>query len=50
LIYRLLSEAGRVLVEAETLHVCTSPAEKPRRLPSELIQALQPFVSALPKQ
>jgi acyl-CoA thioester hydrolase len=35
----------RLLVEAETRHVCTSLQDKPRRLPDELSAALQPFVA-----
>jgi len=42
--YRILDTAGRVLVEAETLHVCTSLEDKPKRLPDELSTVLQPFV------
>jgi acyl-CoA thioester hydrolase len=45
--YRILDQAGRILVEAETHHVCTSLEDKPRRLPSELTQALQPFVRSV---
>lgn len=37
-------DAGRLLVEGETLHVCTSPEEKVRRLPPALIAALRPWL------
>src|SRR5262245_34454997 len=42
--YRILNSDGRVLVEAETNHVCTSLEDKPKRLPDELSLALQPFL------
>jgi acyl-CoA thioester hydrolase len=42
--YRILHSDGRVLVEAETLHVCTSLEEKPKRLPEELSVVLRPFL------
>lgn len=44
--YRILDKAGRILVEAETLHVCTTTRDKPKRLPEELAVALRPFVCA----
>jgi acyl-CoA thioester hydrolase len=40
---------GKVILEAETFHVCTSLAEKPRRLPEALaaqLKALCPVVAA----
>ncbi len=37
--------AGRVLVEAETRHVCTSPEEKVRRMPAALVAALRPWLT-----
>jgi acyl-CoA thioester hydrolase len=43
--YRILNGAGQVLVEADTLHVCTSLQDKPKRLPEELGTALQPFLT-----
>ncbi len=43
---RILNEQGTVLVEGETRHVCTTPSEKPKRLPLELAGRLQPYVSA----
>ncbi len=32
-----------LVLEGETFHVCTSLEEKPRRLPAELLSALQPY-------
>jgi acyl-CoA thioester hydrolase len=43
---RILNAQGRTLVEAETRHVCTSLQDKPKRLPEELVAALQPFLAA----
>ena len=41
---RILNEAGKLLVEGRTLHVCAGEQEKPKRLPPELIEKLQPFL------
>jgi len=35
--YRITNQAGKPVLEAETLHVCTSVSGKPKRLPEELI-------------
>lgn len=40
---RILNQAGELLVEGETKHVCTSLSEKPKRAPNELIEKLDPF-------
>jgi len=40
--YQILNEAGRVVVEAETVHACTTVEGKPKRLPEELKQAAEP--------
>jgi acyl-CoA thioester hydrolase len=37
---------GELLLEADTLHVCTSLEEKPRRLPPHLVAALRPWLEA----
>ena len=42
---RILNQPGRALVEAETRHVCTSLQDKPKRLPENLVAALQPFMA-----
>src|SRR5688500_2451818 len=44
--YRVLNSAGCVLVEATTMHVCTSLQDKPKRLPEDLVTALRPFFGA----
>jgi acyl-CoA thioester hydrolase len=40
--YRVLREDGTLLVEGETLHVCTGLNERPKRLPEELRLRLAP--------
>jgi hypothetical protein len=37
-------------VEAETLHVCASIADRPKRLPEELIAHLSPFLAQSSQQ
>jgi len=39
--HRILNQHGRLLLEAETVHACTSREEKPRRLPPELVEKLK---------
>lgn len=43
---RILNEAGEVLVQGQTRHVCASPDEKPRRMSPELEGKLSPFLAA----
>lgn len=43
-VYRVRNQEGALLVEATTMHVCTSLRDKPKRLPKELVTALLPFV------
>jgi acyl-CoA thioester hydrolase len=38
--HRILAQSSRCLVECETLHVCASLEEKPKRLPKELLNLL----------
>jgi acyl-CoA thioester hydrolase len=40
--YRILGPDGSLRVEGETRHVCTSLEDRPRRLPTELADALAP--------
>lgn len=42
--HRVLGADGRVLVEADTLHVATGLNDKPRRLPADLVAALRPWL------
>ncbi|TAK96274.1 MAG: acyl-CoA thioesterase [Verrucomicrobia bacterium] len=40
--HRILNEAGKLILEAETSHVSTGLSEKPKRLPPELVTLLTP--------
>lgn len=42
--YRILGPGDRLLVEAATEHVCTDTADKPQKLPGELVAAIQPYL------
>ena len=42
--HRILNQDGRLIVEAETFHCCTSRDEKPRRLPPEMVEKLLPYL------
>jgi acyl-CoA thioester hydrolase len=42
--FRILNAGGALLAEGETRHVCAGTDEKPRRLPKELLDKLQPFL------
>ncbi len=39
--HRILNQDGKLILEAETFHVCTGVNEKPRRLPEELAEKLR---------
>ncbi len=43
--HRVLNQHGKLLVEAETFHCCTSRDEKPKRLPVELVDQLLPLMA-----
>ncbi|HEU6447635.1 MAG TPA: thioesterase family protein [Verrucomicrobiae bacterium] len=43
--HRILNQENKLILEAETFHVCTSVDEKPKRIPQELAEILQPLVS-----
>ena len=36
--HRILNQNGKVILEAETFHVCTGRDEKPKRVPEELAE------------
>ncbi len=42
--HRVLNQDGKLLLEAETFHCCTSRDEKPKRLPAELAGKLLSLV------
>ena len=43
--HRILNQDGKLILEAETFHACTSRDEKPKRLPAELVGKLNPYFS-----
>ena len=44
--YRITNQAGGLILEAETSHVCAALNEKPKRLPEELVGRLRPYLPA----
>src|SRR5581483_6779107 len=42
--HRILNQDGKLILEAETFHVCTGIDEKPKRLPEDLVGKLKPLV------
>jgi acyl-CoA thioester hydrolase len=45
--YRMTNQDQALILEAETLHVCTGrEGEKPKRLPAALVVALKPYLRA----
>jgi acyl-CoA thioester hydrolase len=42
--FRILNANGALLAEGVTRHVCATTAEKPKRLPKDLLEALRPFL------
>lgn len=47
--HQVSNQDGRLILEAETFHCCTSREEKPRRLPAELAAKLEPFLHCAPE-
>jgi len=41
--HRILNQNDKLLLEAETFHVCTSREDKPKRLPEEMAEKLKPY-------
>ena len=41
---KILNQNGVLLVEGETRHVCTTEAERPKRLPEKLAERLKAFL------
>jgi acyl-CoA thioester hydrolase len=44
--HRILNQNGKLILEAETFHICTGLDEKPKRLPEELAEKLKPYLNA----
>jgi len=44
--HRIVNQNGKLVLEAETFHVCTGADEKPKRLPEELAAKLRPYLNA----
>lgn len=44
--YRITNQSDALILEGETLHVCTSIEEKLKRLPEELVAVLAPYLRA----
>ena len=44
---RILNEQQQIIVEANTLHACTSAADKLKRLPEELVVKLRPYLAVV---
>jgi len=42
--HRVVNQHGKVILEAETFHVCTGFDDKPKRVPEELVAKIQPHV------
>lgn len=42
---RILNQEGKLLVQVNTCHACTSTSDKPKRLPEELAAKLLPFTA-----
>jgi acyl-CoA thioester hydrolase len=43
--HRIINQNGKLILEAETFHVCAGANEKPKRLPEELAEKLKPYLS-----
>ena len=43
--HRIVNQNGKLILEAETFHVCTGLDEKPKRLPEELAEKLKPYLN-----
>jgi acyl-CoA thioester hydrolase len=42
--HRIVNQNGKLILEAETFHVCTGLDEKPKRVPEELSEKMKPFL------
>lgn len=48
--HRIVNQAGKLIVEAETMHCCTGRDERPKRLPEGWAAKLAPHLAASPVQ
>lgn len=48
--HRILNQDGKLILEAETFHCCTSLDEKPKRLPENLVAKLEPYLRSGQRQ
>ncbi len=46
--YSIRNQTNTLILEAETLHVCTTLQEKPKRVPEELVAKLRPHLRTEP--
>lgn len=46
--HRILNQDGKLILEAETFHVCTGLNEKPKRAPEEFAGKLNPLIRLNP--
>ncbi len=46
--HRIVNQNGRLILDAETFHVCTGLDDKPKRLPEELAEKLKPYLKSAP--
>jgi acyl-CoA thioester hydrolase len=44
--HRITNQDGKLILEAETFHACTSRDDKPKRLPAVLTEKLKPYLEA----
>ena len=42
--HRIVNQTGKLILEAETFHVCTSREDRPKRLPEEMTGKLRPYL------
>ena len=45
--HRILNQDGKLILEADTFHACTSREEKPKRLPAEMAEKLKPHLDTI---
>ena len=43
--HRVTNQHGKLILEAETFHACTGIDEKPKRMPEELVEKFEPYLT-----